>query len=112
MINRNHIILISFLYFLGFFKAKNHAYLGAINETNLIKVNFSGDEVFDKEQAELAVDIQNPLIKNESIDFPKDESETVIENNDYIHKPWSIFHTLGDFYTWAPYNRLEKSIIY
>ena len=107
---------------MGFFKAKNHAYLNASgdNKTDLIEINSPGDEVFDKEQALLDEDIQNPLIKDESIDFPKAESEEIIENNDYINptNAWSVFNTaqreLGDLhhFNWKTKKMVDNSFYY
>ena len=59
-----------------------------------MEINSPGDQVFDKEQAEFDQDIQNPFIKDESIEFPKGDSENVIENNDYINNTnsWSLFN--------------------
>lgn len=107
-------------YFLGFFKAKNHAYLSIEQQKNLTKTNVVGDEVFDKEQAEFDLDIQNPFIKDESIEFPKADIENVIENNDYINATdnWSVLNPaqrdLGNLYSfnWASYTARENSIIY
>lgn len=118
MINYKKANLIFFLYFLGFFKAKNNAYLGTLEQTNLMQIN--DFDVFDKEQAEFDVDIQNPFIKDESIEFPKADNEKIIENTDYIDftNNWSIFNTaqqeLGDLdtFNWITHAAEETSIIY
>lgn len=77
-----------------------------LNKKNLLLINQVGDEVFDKEQAELALDIQNPFIKDESIEFPKADIENIIENTDYINNfdKWSVLNTsqqdLGNLYAY------------
>lgn len=92
-----------------------------LKQKNLLLINQVGDEVFDKEQAELALDIQNPFIKDESIEFPKADIENVIENTDYINNfdKWSVLNPsqqdLGNLYAynWIPHqSKNDQLLIY
>jgi len=85
-----------FSLFFGFFKAKSNAYLGkSFLQYSLSKLPSKKFDIFDKDQADFDVDIQNPSIKDEFIDFPKAEKEIIVENNDYltISSQWSVFNS-------------------